>query len=163
MRKNETEELRALLANAGLSDRLRIIDRSERFLDALKDVWEPEKKRRIIGRIFVEIQEEIIREFDVNGDNWLLGQGTIYPDTVESGGNNENTAVIKTHHNRCEEIRKLINEGKVIEPLAEFYKDEVREVGKELGLGAELTERWPFPGPGLAIRALCTEVNKGPP
>jgi GMP synthase (glutamine-hydrolysing) len=157
MRKNETKELRALLEEANLSDRLIIRDESERFLEALQYATGPEEKRKIIGKLFVDVQTAAMHEYGFDNGDWLLGQGTIYPDTVESGGASGSTALIKTHHNRCEEIQELIAKGKVIEPLAEFYKDEVRQIGKELGLDKRLTGRWPFPGPGLAIRCLCTE------
>ena len=160
MRKHETRELKSLLDSAGLGDRLEIRDESRRFLTALRGVVDPEEKRRIIGRLFVEVQQAAIREYDVEHGNWLLGQGTIYPDTVESGGHGGTTALIKTHHNRCEEVRQLIASGKVVEPLTEFYKDEVRQIGKELGLGRKLTDRWPFPGPGLAIRVLCCREER---
>jgi GMP synthase (glutamine-hydrolysing) len=156
MRKGETDELRANLGPFGLAERLRIRDESARFLAALQDVIDPEEKRRIIGRLFVEIQSEALREYGIDGDHWLLGQGTIYPDTIESGGSSGSAALIKTHHNRCEEIRELLVAGRVIEPLDKFYKDEVRQIGAALGLDAKLTGRWPFPGPGLAIRCLCT-------
>jgi GMP synthase (glutamine-hydrolysing) len=126
-------------------------------LKSLEGKIDPEEKRQIIGRLFVEIQAQAMRDFDIDPEHWLLGQGTIYPDTIESGGDSGRAALIKTHHNRCDEIRELLRQGKVIEPLAELYKDEVRALGRELGLSAHLTERWPFPGPGLAIRCLCTE------
>lgn len=157
MRKNETEELKSLLDSAGLGDRLKIRDESGRFLGQLRNVVDPERKRHIIGRLFVEVQAAAMHEYGIDHGDWLLGQGTIYPDTVESGGSGGATALIKTHHNRCEEIRQLMAEGKVIEPLAEFYKDEVRQIGAELGLDRRLTDRWPFPGPGLAIRCLCRD------
>jgi GMP synthase (glutamine-hydrolysing) len=159
MRKNETEELQILMDSAGLGDRLRIRYESDRFLRALNGVVDPETKRHIIGREFVRVQEDAMQELAINGNEWLLGQGTIYPDTVESGGTNSATALIKTHHNRCDEIRELIDQGKVIEPLSELYKDQVRRVGREIGLSELLTERWPFPGPGLAIRCLCIEKS----
>jgi GMP synthase (glutamine-hydrolysing) len=92
--------------------------------------------------------------------HWILGQGTIYPDTIESGGT-EKAAVIKTHHNRVPGIQKLIDEGRIVEPLRSYYKDEVREIGRELGLPAEILDRHPFPGPGLAIRCLCSEIEAG--
>src|SRR5262249_9698507 len=111
-------------------------------------------------RLFVEIQAQAMQQLEIDPDHWLLGQGTIYPDTIESGGDTGRAAVIKTHHNRCGEIRHLIEQGKVIEPLAEFYKDEVRALGRELGLSAHLTNRWPFPGPGLAIRCICAETER---
>lgn len=155
MRKGETEEFQALLSSLDLGDRLRIRDAKERFLTALAGVDEPEKKRQIIGRKFVEEQEAAMKEYGIDESHWLLGQGTIYPDTIESGGKSGKAAVIKTHHNRCEEIQRLLEKGRVIEPLAEFYKDEVRHLGEALGLDRLLTQRWPFPGPGLAIRCLC--------
>jgi GMP synthase (glutamine-hydrolysing) len=155
MRQGETNELRSNLAKLGLADQIRIWDASEVFIKALAGKIDPEEKRQIIGRLFVEVQAQAMHQFGIDPDHWLLGQGTIYPDTIESGGDVGRAAVIKTHHNRCDEIRELIRQGKVVEPLAEFYKDEVRELGRELGLSPHLTNRWPFPGPGLAIRCLC--------
>jgi len=131
---------------------------SDRFLGALAGVTDPERKRHIIGEQFVRVQERIIDARHIFEENWILGQGTIYPDTIESGGTAK-AAVIKTHHNRVAGIRKLIESGRIVEPLKSFYKDEVREVGRELGLPAELLERHPFPGPGLAIRCLCAESD----
>ncbi len=156
MREGETEELRANLAGLGLGDRLIVRDESAAFLHRLRGVIEPEKKRQIIGRLFVKVQSDAMREYGIDPDHWILGQGTIYPDTIESGGASGRAALIKTHHNRCGEIRELMRQGRVIEPLAEFYKDEVRQVGKALGLDPKLTNRWPFPGPGLAIRCICS-------
>jgi GMP synthase (glutamine-hydrolysing) len=156
MRKQETEELVAFLKAFGLGDRFEIRREQNRFLSALDGVIDPEEKRHVIGRLFVEVQSEALREYGIDDRHWLLGQGTIYPDTIESGGSTGTAALIKTHHNRCAEIRKLIQSGLVIEPLADFYKDEVRQIGKALGLDARITQRWPFPGPGLAIRCLCT-------
>jgi GMP synthase (glutamine-hydrolysing) len=128
------------------------------FLDALAGVTDPEKKRHIIGEEFVRVQERIIASRGLLDENWILGQGTIYPDTIESGGT-KHADVIKTHHNRVAGIQKLIECGRIVEPLKSFYKDEVREVGRELELPAELLDRHPFPGPGLAIRCLCSEVD----
>ncbi len=162
MRKGETDELRSNLAVFGLAERLQIKDELGRFFSRLEGIIDPEKKRHIIGRLFVEIQSEAIREYGVDGRHWLLGQGTIYPDTIESGGSAGSAALIKTHHNRCEEVRELLAAGKVIEPLDKLYKDEVRQIGAALGLDAKLTKRWPFPGPGLAIRCLCTNQDGAP-
>jgi GMP synthase (glutamine-hydrolysing) len=156
MRKGETDELRASLRHFGVGARLKIRDESRRFLNALKQSIEPEEKRRIIGRLFLDVQSEAMQEYSIDDEHWLLGQGTIYPDTIESGGRTGSAALIKTHHNRCDEIRQLLDAGLVIEPLAEFYKDEVRRIGEALGLPPKITKRWPFPGPGLAIRCLCT-------
>jgi len=130
----------------------------EQFLGALAGVTDPEQKRHIIGEEFVRVQERIIASRGLLDENWILGQGTIYPDTIESGGT-KHADVIKTHHNRVAGIQKLIECGRIVEPLKSFYKDEVREVGRELELPAELLERHPFPGPGLAIRCLCSDVE----
>src|SRR3989338_9694611 len=140
MRKGETEDLRANLSALGLADRLQIIDKSRLFLAELRGVIDPEEKRKIIGRLFVEVQSDAMRKLQIDQKHWLLGQGTIYPDTIESGGTRGLAAVIKTHHNRCPEILELIRKGRVIEPLAEFYKDEVRELGRRLGLSPQLTD-----------------------
>jgi GMP synthase (glutamine-hydrolysing) len=151
MREGETDYIRRL---GGIA-----VEHAERqFLDALAGVTDPERKRHIIGEEFVRVQERIIEERSLEDERWILGQGTIYPDTIESGGT-ANAAVIKTHHNRVAGIQKLIAGGRIVEPLKSFYKDEVREVGRELELPAELLERHPFPGPGLAIRRLCSETD----
>ena len=130
----------------------------DQFLGALAGVTDPEQKRHIIGEEFVRVQERIIESRHLLDEHWILGQGTIYPDTIESGGTAK-AAVIKTHHNRVAGIQKLIERGRIVEPLKSFYKDEVREIGRELGLPAELLDRHPFPGPGLAIRCLCSEFD----
>jgi GMP synthase (glutamine-hydrolysing) len=129
---------------------------SERFLRELGGVADPERKRHIIGEEFVRVQGEIIEARRLLDEDWILGQGTIYPDTIESGGSAK-ASIIKTHHNRVAGIQKLIAAGRVVEPLKSLYKDEVRAVGRELGLPEELLDRHPFPGPGLAIRCLCSE------
>jgi GMP synthase (glutamine-hydrolysing) len=150
MREGETD----FVSRLGVS----VQQAGKQFLGALAGVTEPERKRHIIGEEFVRVQERIIDARHIFEENWILGQGTIYPDTIESGGTAK-AAVIKTHHNRVAGIRKLIESGRIVEPLKSFYKDEVREVGRELGLPAELLERHPFPGPGLAIRCLCADAD----
>ena len=151
MREGETDFIRRL---GGIA-----VEHAEsQFMGALAGVIDPEQKRHIIGEEFVRVQERIIEERSLEDERWILGQGTIYPDTIESGGT-ANAAVIKTHHNRVAGIQKLIAGGRIVEPLKSFYKDEVREVGRELELPAELLERHPFPGPGLAIRRLCAEID----
>jgi len=107
------------------------------------------------------VQRRILESEHFLDGRWILGQGTIYPDTIESGGTAK-ADLIKTHHNRVAGIQKLIDEGRIIEPLTSFYKDEVRVIGKQLGLSAELLDRHPFPGPGLAIRCLCSETGGDP-
>jgi GMP synthase (glutamine-hydrolysing) len=104
------------------------------------------------------VQQRILESEHYLDGQWILGQGTIYPDTIESKGSAK-ADLIKTHHNRVAGIQKLIEAGRVVEPLASFYKDEVRAIGRQLGIGAELLDRHPFPGPGLAIRCLCSEAT----
>src|SRR5208282_624360 len=137
-----------------------VVDAQPQFLRALDGVTEPETKRHIIGEEFVRVQERVIEREGLMGEDWVLGQGTIYPDTIESGGTAK-AALIKTHHNRVAGIQKLIAAGRIVEPLRSFYKDEVRALGRELGLPGELLDRHPFPGPGLGIRCLCAPADAG--
>jgi GMP synthase (glutamine-hydrolysing) len=160
MRAGETDEIERAFAALDLG-KLEAVDASDQFFGGLEGVTDPETKRAIIGKAFVDLQEQILEREEHAGHDWLLGQGTIYPDTIESGGTSK-AAVIKTHHNRVEHIQKLIEQGRVLEPLAEFYKDEVRVLGRTLGLPDRLIERHPFPGPGLAIRCLCSEREQAP-
>jgi GMP synthase (glutamine-hydrolysing) len=151
MREGETEFVRRM---PGIG----VEHSGDSFLTALAGITDPEEKRHAIGEEFVRVQERVIESRRLLDEHWILGQGTIYPDTIESGGTAK-AAVIKTHHNRVAGIQKLIEAGRIVEPLKSFYKDEVREVGRELGLPAELLDRHPFPGPGLAIRCLCSEFD----
>ena len=152
MRLGESDDILKFLAAEGFRN-IAIARAEALFLRELADVAEPEQKRAIIGRLFVEVLREKLRTLDL-GDNWKLVQGTIYPDTIESGGT-KNAAKIKTHHNRVPEIQAMIDRGLVVEPLRELYKDEVRLLCRELGLPQALLDRHPFPGPGLGIRLLC--------
>ena len=151
MREGETDYVRRM---PGLS----VESAGPQFLGALAGVCDPERKRHIIGEEFVRVQERIIQSRHLMDDHWILGQGTIYPDTIESGGS-QKAAVIKTHHNRVPGIQRLMDAGRIVEPLRSYYKDEVREIGRELGLPAGVLDRHPFPGPGLAIRCLCAETE----
>jgi len=158
MREGETEFVEETFAGLG-HDVVTIERAQEEFLGPLEGVHEPELKRHIIGEQFVKVQERIMAQRRFADGSWILGQGTIYPDTIESGGSSRDqskAATIKTHHNRVPGIQKLIEQGLIVEPLADFYKDEVREIGRELGLSSALLDRHPFPGPGLAIRCLCS-------
>ncbi len=155
MREGETPYVRQLFASLGATN-FSVEDARERFLSALSGVHEPERKRNIIGEKFVEVQDEILQTEHFLDGHWILGQGTIYPDTIESGGSAK-ADLIKTHHNRVAGIQRLIESNRIIEPLSLFYKDEVREIGRELGIPAEFLDRHPFPGPGLAIRCLCSQ------
>jgi GMP synthase (glutamine-hydrolysing) len=160
MRMNERKEVEVSLKKVGVEN-LNVYDASEEYFSALKDVYDPEEKRKIIGELFLDIQKKVSDGLNLNPDEWILAQGTIYPDTIETGGS-KYASKIKTHHNRVERIQKLIDAGKVIEPLSQLYKDEVRLVGEILGLSEELVWRHPFPGPGLAVRCLCVEKEDYP-
>jgi GMP synthase (glutamine-hydrolysing) len=155
MREGETEFVRHVFDRIAAGT-IHIEPAAGRFLEALAGVRDPERKRLIIGEEFVRVQEEIIESGHFLEGDWILGQGTIYPDTIESGGT-QHADLIKTHHNRVAGIQRLIEAGRIVEPLSSFYKDEVREIGGELGLPGELLERHPFPGPGLGVRCLCAE------
>ena len=157
MREHETNYVRRLFQRLGATD-FRVEEAEAEFLKALEGVTDPETKRHIIGEQFVVVQERILSTGHFLDGHWILGQGTIYPDTIESGGTAK-ADVIKTHHNRVAGIQKLIESGRIIEPLASFYKDEVREIGEELGIPGEFLHRHPFPGPGLAIRCLCSDTS----
>ena len=155
MRKDETEFVQSIFNELGAKHFM--VDRAEdEFLLALDSVYDPEEKRRAIGERFVKVQERILRTEHFLDGHWILGQGTIYPDTIESGGTAK-ADVIKTHHNRVAGIQALIDSGRIVEPLTAFYKDEVREIGREIGVPEKFLARHPFPGPGLAIRCLCAE------
>jgi len=155
LRKNEAVEVKTMLENAGFIN-LHVRDASTQFLKNLENIADPEKKREVIGNTFLDVQAEVAKELDLNPDEWLLGQGTIYPDTIETGGT-KHASKIKTHHNRVERIQELMTAGKIIEPLRDLYKDEVRAVGRKLGLSEQMIARQPFPGPGLGVRILCAE------
>ena len=146
MRKDEPEQVMAQYKALGLN--VKYVDASDRFLDELAGVTDPEQKRKIIGRLFIEVFEEEARK--IEGAKWLL-QGTIYPDVIESG-TKKGSAVIKSHHNvgGLPEHMNL----KLLEPLRDLFKDEVRALGRIIGMPEEIINRQPFPGPGLAVRCL---------
>ena len=148
MRKGEPESISELAGNINMN--LRFVDAKSKFYKALKGVKEPERKRKIIGELFINIFEKIAKEERAK----FLGQGTLAPDWIESGSGMR--ATIKSHHNvgGLPSGMKL----KLVEPVRELYKDEVRKVGKELGLSEKICNRQPFPGPGLAIR-IVGEAN----
>ncbi len=160
MRMNERVEVEAALKKVGVTN-LHVYDASKEYFEALKNVYEPEKKRQIIGDLFLDIQGKVSADLNLNPEEWMLGQGTIYPDTIETGGT-KHADKIKTHHNQVDRIKKLTEAGKVIEPLSQLYKDEVRLVGSKLGLADEAVWRHPFPGPGLAVRMLCAKKEDYP-
>ena len=147
LRKNEYDEV--LLQYKGLGLNVKGVDASDQFLDALAGVRDPETKRKIIGKVFIEVFDE--ESHKVEGAKWLA-QGTIYPDVIESISVNGPSATIKSHHNvgGLPDFMKL----KVVEPLKMLFKDEVRRVGATLEMPKEILGRHPFPGPGLGIRIL---------
>ncbi len=147
LRKDEYEQVLDSYKHMGLN--VRGIDSKDRFLSQLAGVKDPEQKRKIIGRVFIEVFDDAAHE--VRDVAWL-GQGTIYPDVIESVSVNGPSATIKSHHNvgGLPDFMKL----KVVEPLNTLFKDEVRRVGKALGIDDIILGRHPFPGPGLAIRIL---------
>lgn len=151
MRAGESDAVIGSLQALGASE-IHVARESERFLSALAGVSDPEEKRRRIGDTFVTVQQELVESLGLS--DALLAQGTLYTDLVESGaGTGPGGALIKTHHNvRSPLIAAKRERGELLEPLGEFYKDEVRTLGLALGLPAELVQRHPFPGPGLAIR-----------
>jgi GMP synthase (glutamine-hydrolysing) len=157
MRKGESRKVLETYKAIGLGQNLHFVDASEDFLAALNGLVEPEDKRLAIGNAFIAVFEREARRLGI--EDHLLGQGTIYPDTIETGGT-KRADTIKTHHNRVPLVEEMIARGKVIEPLAELYKVEVRELGETLGLPRKLVWKHPFPGPGLGVRLLC---SKGEP
>src|SRR5258707_10481256 len=148
LRSGERHQVEAIFADR-FHVPVKTVDARERFLGKLRDVIDREQKRKIIGREFIAVFEEAALDIP---DVRYLAQGTLYPDVIESVSAKGPSATIKSHHNvgGLPEVMKL----KLIEPLRELFKDEVRALGRELGLPDELLQRQPFPGPGLAIRVL---------
>lgn len=147
LRKNEFQSVLENYKDMGLN--VKGVDASENFLNALKGVDDPEKKRKIIGKLFIETFDEEAQKIE---EVKFLAQGTIYPDVIESVSIDGKSVAIKSHHNVGGLPEKM--NLKIVEPLRNLFKDEVRKVGKELGIKKELINRHPFPGPGLAIRIL---------
>jgi len=147
LRKNEESEVMKSLKD-GLGMDIKCVNASNEFLKGLKGVTDPEKKRKIIGKLFVETFEVESKKI---GDIDYLAQGTLYPDVIESGGS-DSSVTIKSHHNVGGLPEKL--NFKLIEPLRNLFKDEVRNVGRDLGIPDFLVDRHPFPGPGLAVRII---------
>jgi len=131
--------------------------KKKRSTKMLCQVTAPEEKRKIIGDTFINISKELIAQLDLDPEHVFLGQGTLRPDLIESASHlaSSNADAIKTHHNDTELVRLLRAKGRVIEPLKDFHKDEVRILGRDLGLPEDIVSRHPFPGPGLAIRVIC--------
>lgn len=165
MREGESAAVMTALADAGVD--VELLDMSEMFATAttvidgvetppLHEAVDPQQKRKIIGDTFIRVRDNIIRQLELTEDA-VLAQGSLRPDLIESGSHlaSSKADTIKTHHNDTEEVRKLREQGLVVEPLQALYKDQVRELGRRLGLPETIVKRHPFPGPGLAIRILC--------
>ncbi|MEA2013471.1 MAG: glutamine-hydrolyzing GMP synthase [Verrucomicrobiota bacterium] len=149
LRMNEAERVQKLFRD-NFHIKLEYVEATDRFLNKLKGVTEPEEKRKIIGHEFIEVFDEATKKIE---NVRFLGQGTTYPDVIESVSINDNpSAMIKSHHNVGGLPKKM--KLKLLEPMKNLFKDEVREVGRELGLPKEVVMRQPFPGPGLAIRII---------
>ena len=158
LRKNEATTILDRYHQLGFHN-IRFYDAREDFLQTIAHQVDPQEKRHRVGAMFVKIRDRFLQELQLEPDEWLLGQGTLYPDIIESGGS-EHAHVIKSHHNRVQEVETLIRAGKVVEPLKDLYKDEVRTVGKILGLPDSIVRRHPFPGPGLSINVLCAHGDE---
>lgn len=165
MRQGESQTVMEALGAAGIE--VKLLDVADMFAEAttvidgvmtppLNQAVNPQQKRKIIGDTFIRVRDTIIQELDLPEDS-VLAQGSLRPDLIESGSHlaSGKADTIKTHHNDTEEVRKLRQLGRVVEPLQALYKDQVRELGRRLGLPESLVVRHPFPGPGLAIRILC--------
>lgn len=155
MRKNESANVAEAYRKFGFNNFI-VEDASESFLKAISGLTDPQKKRMAVGENFITVRNEVVAKQHLDESQWLLAQGTLYPDIIESGGT-KNSNTIKTHHNRVQGIQELIAKGLIIEPIRDLYKDEVRAIGKKLGLSDELVMRHPFPGPGLSINVLCND------
>jgi GMP synthase (glutamine-hydrolysing) len=152
LRKNEFLSVQKNLRDK-LGLKIDAVDATERFLSKLAGVTDPEKKRKIIGNEFIAVfEEEAQRIAQMEGHVEWLVQGTLYPDVIESRSVRGPSQVIKSHHNvgGLPETMKL----RLIEPLKELFKDEVRQIGRDLGMPEDILGRQPFPGPGLAVRIL---------
>ena len=169
MRKDESNKVKEALARLNLN--LMVVDASEDFYgattkigsspiptDRLDSVIAPEEKRKIIGDTFMRVAQKEIARLGLDAETTFLAQGTLRPDLIESASHtvSASAAVIKTHHNDTDLVRELRQKGHVIEPLSEYHKDEVRALGRNLGLPEDLVARHPFPGPGLSIRIICS-------
>lgn len=168
MRQDESAAVEQALSKAGID--LRVVHAEELFAAAtttkdgretepLNQVTDPEIKRRIIGDTFMKVLNQTLHDLGLDPKHTVLAQGTLRPDLIESASHlaSGKAEVIKTHHNDTQLVRELRQAGRVVEPLSELHKDEVRELGEKLGLAHELVWRQPFPGPGLAIRVICAE------
>lgn len=168
MRKDESQQVIKSLESLGLD--IKLVEAGETFAKATTEIEgketlplnqniSPEEKRKIIGDTFIRVAEQAIADFNLDPDETFLVQGTLRPDLIESASSlaSSKAETIKTHHNDTALVRQLRDKGRVVEPLSEYHKDEVRQLGQNLGLDTNLVWRQPFPGPGLAIRVICAK------
>jgi len=156
LRKNEVEEVKETFRKLNFKH-FQTIKAANKFLNSLKAVTDPEEKRKIFAKTYFQVFSGVAKDLKKKAQIKYLAQGTIYPDRVESGKTSSVSALIKSHHNLS--VPKTLG-LQIIEPLGDFYKDEVREIGESLGLSKEILWRHPFPGPGLAIRILGEVTDK---
>jgi len=156
MRQNESGLVKMALEKQGI--KLKVVNASSEFYGQLHRVTHPETKRHRIGDTFMSVTQQAIKDLGLKAD-LMLAQGTLRPDLIESASRiaSSQASTIKTHHNDSPAVRRLRRTHQVVEPLSSYHKDEVRQIGRELGLPASLVWRQPFPGPGLAIRLLCAQ------
>lgn len=157
LRKDEAKLVKVRMEKHIPGMTLKVIDASEKFYSELAGVTEPEAKRKIIGRLFIECFEQAVKEMNLKTEDCMLLQGTLYPDVIESTSFKGPSTVIKSHHN-VGGLPERMKMG-LLEPMRLLFKDEVRALGRQLGLEAESVMRHPFPGPGLGIR-IMGDVNK---
>ncbi|XP_014681879.1 PREDICTED: GMP synthase [glutamine-hydrolyzing]-like [Priapulus caudatus] len=177
MRKNESAQVEESLKKIGLN--LQVVNACHQFYNGttavptdrndpcapkrntkmLNMTCSPEDKRKIIGDTFMKVAEEVVSKLNLKAEDVYYAQGTLRPDLIESASSlaSSKADAIKTHHNDTDLVRDLRAKGRVVEPLKDFHKDEVRLLGKDLGLPEQLVQRHPFPGPGLAIRVICAD------
>ena len=172
MRKNESDIVCENLKELGMKNLIRenakdyfmntIVETEEGPIGPLVDTVDPEKKRRIIGEIFIQIANQVIERLGLDKENTFIAQGTLRPDLIESGNPDISGFAhkIKTHHNDVEIVRQARKKGLIVETNADWHKDEVRRVARKLGLDEAIASRQPFPGPGLAIRLICHDKNQ---
>ena len=171
MRKNESDVVCENLKKLGMKNLIRenakdyfmntIVETEEGKIGPLKDTVDPEKKRRIIGEIFIQIANNVIERLGLDKETTFIAQGTLRPDLIESGNPDISGFAhkIKTHHNDVAIVREARKKGLIVETNSDWHKDEVRKVARNLGLDEEIASRQPFPGPGLAIRLICHDKN----
>ncbi|XP_060077769.1 GMP synthase [glutamine-hydrolyzing]-like [Ylistrum balloti] len=147
LRYNEAKEVVAQFRKHFLIP-LKYVNARKIFLKKLRWVSNPERKRRVIGKLFIKILKKESKGF------YYLAQGTLYPDVIESVSPHGHSQTIKTHHNRVKQVLKMQAQGRLVEPFQQLFKDEVREIGKKFGLPDSIIHRQPFPGPGLAVRII---------